>query len=146
MIKIQEIICLNKDLIADLLAIWRRSVKTSHTFLSDDEISRVEKYVPEAISSVSHLLVAYENEKAVGFLGVIEQKIEMLFIDDKEQDKGIGSSLVNQAIKRYGVEKVVVNEENHKAHAFYLKLGFKDIERKETDEQGGPYPIIIMKR
>lgn len=42
--------------------------------------------------------------------------------------------------------RVSVNEQNEAAHAFYLRMGFRDVERRDTDGEGRPYPLILMER
>lgn len=65
--------------IAALLSVWESSVRATHLFLSEQEIARIKKYVPQAVG-------------------------------------------------------------------FYGHMGFRTYRRSETDEQGGPYPILYMKR
>ena len=49
-------------------------------------------------------------------------------------------------MKRYGVKSLTVNEQNPQAVGFYAHMGFQTARRSETDEQGGPYPILYMER
>lgn len=65
--------------ILSLLHIWESSVRATHLFLSEQEIARIKKYVPQAVG-------------------------------------------------------------------FYGHMGFRTYRHSETDEQGGPYPILYMKR
>lgn len=37
-------------LVSALVAVWERSVRATHTFLTDDEINRIKQYVPQAIA------------------------------------------------------------------------------------------------
>lgn len=39
----------NPILIKTLLNIWEESVRATHTFLSDDEISKIKEYVPQVL-------------------------------------------------------------------------------------------------
>lgn len=144
--QLKQIFKKDKNLIQELVNIWERSVKISHKFLTEQEINNIKKYVPEAIINVPFLIVMYDNNKSLGFIGINKNKIEMLFIDDKFIGKGIGSALMSYAFSKYIINEVTVNVENDKAHNFYLKHGFYDYERKKVDEQGNPYPIIIMKK
>ena len=41
-----------------LLEIWEESVRATHHFLSDEEVVRIREYVPLALNSVQHLIVA----------------------------------------------------------------------------------------
>lgn len=53
--------------------------------------------------------------------------------------------LLTYGITHYGVNELVVNEENPTAIKFYEHMGFKTYQRKELDEQNNPYPILYMR-
>lgn len=92
-------------------------------------------------------MVAFgENEAPLGFIGLSEHKIEMLFISSDCRGKGIGKQLLLQADARWQINEVVVNEQNPQAKGFYEHMGFSVYARSETDEQGGPFPILFMKK
>ena len=134
-------------LIAELTNLWERSVKTSHHFLNLNEIERIKQYVPNELRKVAKLFVAIEKSNVLlAFIGIKDNMIQMLFVDDKYVRKGIGSKLVDYVINNYDIKYVEVNEDNLIAHKFYLNKGFKDLKRKEYDDYNDPYPIIIMKR
>ena len=86
------------------------------------------------------------QHEIIGFLGVADQKIEMLFVSPNAQGQGIGSMLCQHAIEHHSATKVDVNEQNHRAIIFYEKIGFEIIGRSELDGQGNPYPILHMKK
>ena len=46
----------------------------------------------------------------------------------------------------YGVRELTVNEQNPQAVGFYRHMGFETYKRTEQDEQGGPYPLLYMRR
>ena len=50
------------------------------------------------------------------------------------------------AAERYGVRELTVNEQNPQAVGFYQHMGFETYRRTGRDEQGGPYPLLYMKR
>ncbi len=133
-------------LIEQLVKVWKASVKEIHLFLSELEIDNIEKFVPQALAGISHLIVA-ENQSGVpvAFMGIDEQKLEMLFIDPKERGHGLGKKLVEYGIKEYSINKLGVNEQNPQAKGFYEHMGFEVYKRTEVDEQGMPYPILYMK-
>ncbi len=134
-----------KDLKESLFGIWENSVRSTHLFLNEQQINEIAQYVPTAIENVKHLIVAFINEQPVGFIGVEEKRIEMLFIDTKQQGQGIGKQLIEYVIKKYQVNEVCVNEQNPKAKGFYEYMGFQVYKRTELDEQGNPYPLLYMK-
>ena len=134
------------SLIEKLVDVWERSVKETHLFLSNEEIEEIKKFVPMALKSVPHLIIENDiNGDPVVFMGIDNEKLEMLFIDPKERGKGLGRKLLEHGMKKYDVKELVVNEQNPQAKGFYEHLGFKVYERSEIDEQGNPYPILFMK-
>ncbi|WP_296031631.1 GNAT family N-acetyltransferase [uncultured Treponema sp.] len=132
----------------NLLEIWEKSVRATHKFLSEEEILKIKKYVPDAVCNVETLLVLREkgeDSKRLGFMGIEGKKIEMLFLLPDARGKGFGKMLVQHGIEKYSAEEVTVNEQNPKAKGFYEHLGFKTYKTSESDEQGNPYPIAWMK-
>ena len=136
----------NLSLIEKLIDVWEKSVRETHLFLSNKEIDEIKNFVPMALKSVPHLIIESDaNGVPIAFMGIDDRKLEMLFIDLREQGKGLGRKLLEHGITNYGVKEVVVNEQNPQAKGFYEHMGFKDYERSELDEQGNPYPILFMK-
>lgn len=136
----------NKTLLDNLLEVWEGSVKATHTFLSNEEIENIKKYVPQALKNVTHLIIAEnENNIPIAFMGIEDMRLEMLFVKSNERGKGIGKKILNYGIEKYNVNELTVNEQNSKVKGFYEYLGFKVYKRSDTDEQGNPYPILYMK-
>ncbi|MGO4945970.1 GNAT family N-acetyltransferase [Blautia sp. Sow4_E7] len=130
-----------------LLEIWEGSVRATHNFLSDEEVDQIKEYVPMALKNVEYLLIA-ENESGepVGFMGIENNRLEMLFLSSKERGKGLGRKLLQYGIENYAVGELTVNEQNPQAVGFYEHLGFQTYKRTEYDEEGNPYPLLYMKR
>ncbi|EEQ27088.1 GNAT family N-acetyltransferase [Lactobacillus gasseri] len=138
--KILKINALDQETENKLLVIWEISVRATHNFLSDPEINNIKKYVPHALRGVSHLIVAYDENEPIAFMGINDQKLEMLFVDANQRGNGIGKALIT-----YGIDNLDINEQNPGARGFYEHMGFKAVERSEFDDQGNPYPILVMK-
>lgn len=86
-----------------------------------------------------------EDAEPIGFIGRNGTMIEMLFVDPKYHGKGIGSRLINHAIKIKGRNlQVDVNEQNDGAYAFYKRLGFVQVGRSELDNSGQPFPLLHL--
>ena len=128
-----------------LLNLWKESVKASHHFLTESDIYKLIPDVCLALKSVEELVVLYYKNAPVGFIGIEDKKVEMLFILPDYFGCGLGKRLMDIAIRDYGCIYVDVNEQNPKARNFYRHLGFQEYERTEYDEQGRPFPIIKMK-
>ncbi len=145
--KIVEVEERTSALVQQLLEVWEGSVKATHLFLSGQEIESIKQYVPQALAGVSHLIIAESERGApVGFMGIANQMLEMLFVSDKERGKGIGKKLLSYGIKNYSINELAVNEQNPLAKGFYEHMGFSVYKRTERDEQGNPYPLLYMKR
>ena len=78
-------------------------------------------------------------------MGIEENKLEMLFVDNKYRSKGIGKKMLLYGIEDYGVNDLAVNEDNPSAKGFYEHMGFKVYQRNELDDQGNPYPVLYMR-
>ncbi|MEI3330383.1 MAG: GNAT family N-acetyltransferase [Oscillospiraceae bacterium] len=133
-------------LIEALTAVWEHSVRATHHFLSESEILRIRAYVPQAVGGVAQL-VAAENQagEPVGFMGVENGRLEMLFLAPEARGCGLGGRLLRCGIEQYGVREVTVNEQNPQAVDFYAHFGFRTYRRTERDEEGGPYPLLYMR-
>ena len=143
---IYEVQVRTPELIENLLNIWEASVRATHLFLSDKEVKQIKEYVPQALSGVKHLIIAKrEPDTAIAFMGVENERLEMLFLSPEERGKGIGKQLLQYGIRHYGIQEVTVNEQNPQAVEFYKHLGFKTYKRTDLDEEGNPYPILYMK-
>lgn len=144
--KILEAKQLTPLLIEQLICIWEKSVKTTHLFLSEDEVKTIKKYIPQALNDIAHLIIAENTDKIpVAFMGIETQKLEMLFITPEEQGNGLGKKLIQYGIKNYSINELTVNEQNPLAKGFYEYMGFHVYKRTDYDEQGNAYPLLYMK-
>lgn len=145
-----KIVQINKRdsiLVQKLVDVWESSVKATHLFLSVDEINNIKQYVPQALKNVSILVIAEnKNGNPVGFMGIDDKRLEMLFVLDKYRGQGIGKQLLQYGIENYSINELTVNEQNPRAKGFYEHMGFEVYKRTELDEQGNPYPLLYMKR
>lgn len=129
-----------------LLEIWESSVRHTHFFLTEQDIENLRPLVLQGIREIPHLLTCTDdNQQPLGFIGVQEHKIEMLFVSPQSMGQGAGKKLVNHAVEKLGVNSVDVNEQNPRALGFYEHLGFQMFQRSAQDEQGNPFPILHMK-
>lgn len=145
--KIIEIKQRNSKLLNRLLKIWESAVRTTHFFLTNEEINHIKEYVPQALIQIPILIIAKdENENPIGFMGIKEQMLVMLFIDNEHRGKKIGKQLLQYGIQNYSIKKLAVNEQNPLVKGFYEHMGFKVYKKTKFDEQGNPYPLLYMQR
>lgn len=134
-----------QKLIEQLLMIWESSVKATHLFLSDSEIESIKQYALEALKKVDTLLILVNENNLVAFMGIQNNRLEMLFVSANERGKGFGTKLLRCGIKEYSIKELTVNEQNSNARRFYENNGFHTYKRTEIDEQGNPYPLLYMR-
>lgn len=145
--KIIEVQTRKPALVAQLLALWEGSVKATHTFLTEDEVHQIKQYVPQALQNVPVLVVALDaSDRLLGFMGITEDTLEMLFVAKDKRGQGIGRQLLEYGLTKYALTKLTVNEQNPQARNFYERMGFSVYQRTPLDEQGNPYPLLYMKR
>ncbi len=129
---------------SDLVAIWRSAVRATHDFLHEDDAARIEGNLTSAYFPAVTLSVAERGGVPVGFAGVAEGSLEMLFVANEARGSGVGTMLLRDAIAAHGVTKVDVNEQNTGAYGFYLAHGFVQVGRDDLDADGRPYPTLHL--
>lgn len=129
---------------APLVAIWRSAVDATHDFLAESDRDEIESQLESDYFPAVSLTVAELNGRPVGFSGVLDGNLEMLFIDAKQRGTGIGTRLLSHAVEDHGVRNVDVNEQNRQAVEFYTRRGFQVVRRSETDDVGRPYPLLHL--
>ncbi|WP_444902391.1 GNAT family N-acetyltransferase [Microbulbifer sp. SSSA007] len=130
-----------------LIEIWEDSVRATHDFLQEEDIVILKPLILEQyFDSVDLMCAKNEDGKILGFCGVLNGNIEMLFIAPESRGSGVGTFLTKYAIENLGVTKVDVNEQNLQALEFYKHLGFTVVSRSPLDGQGKPYPLLHMEQ
>ena len=136
----------DEQLISSLVTVWESSIRATHDFFSETNIREIKKYVFQAIEEIPILVVAVDNKETLAFMGIAEDKLEMLFITAQRRGQGIGRNLLEIGINDYEITEVCVNEQNPQALASYEYMGFTIYRRSELDEQGNPFPILFLHR
>lgn len=132
-----------------LLALWERSVRATHGFLTENDIVSLQPLVADELASdaVAWWVIASDALDPIGFLGYTKDTIEGLFIDPAHRGTGAGRLLVEHAQRlATGPLAVDVNEQNDAAIGFYERMGFTIVSRSPTDGAGRPFPLAHMRR
>ena len=126
-----------------IVALWERSVRATHAFLSEDDISEIKSKLASEYFPAVDIHISDVNGIPAGLIGVAGDKIELLFIDSVCQGQGYGTALLDFAIGK-GAKLVDVNEQNPAALRFYESKGFRTVSRDATDDAGRPFPILPL--
>ncbi|MDR2809725.1 MAG: GNAT family N-acetyltransferase [Tannerellaceae bacterium] len=129
-----------------IIAVWEKSVRTTHTFLAPADIAYYKKIIENMDFNAIRMFCLIDKNTVIGFIGLDKTKIEMLFLAPEHIGKGSGKKLIEFAFSNFSADKVDVNEQNANAVEFYKKFGFEIFERTEKDDFGKDYPILKMRR
>lgn len=141
-----NVVGITKENYPELIEIWEAAVRATHDFLPEENILQLKPQILKHYFDAVELRCIKKEEEILGFIGVAESNIEMLFIKPEHFGSGIGYNLVTCAFDELNASKVDVNEQNPNAIKFYEKVGFKKVGRSELDGQGNPFPLIHMQR
>ena len=127
-----------------LIKVWEDSVLATHYFLKKEDFEKIKSVVEHIDFNLLQVYCLLKNNQVFGFLGVSDQKLEMLFLNPLHFGKGLGRLMADFAIQNLECRQVDVNEQNESARKFDEKIGFKVVGRSEKDGLGMPYPLVHM--
>ncbi len=107
-----------------LVEIWESAVRATHTFLEEHHIQFYKKVVRDVLQhrQVEVWEALNTEQQPVGFIGLDDNFIEMLFVDPSQHGQGLGRLLIDHTFKIKGRHlKVDVNEQNTGAARFYQR-------------------------
>lgn len=115
--RIERIEHLTYDLKEELIKVWDKSVRSSHHFLSEENLTFYRSRIMDTFFHAVQLYVI-RQPNIVAFMGLSDDMVEMLFVLPSEKGKGYGSSLLDFAFTKKHIRKVDVNEQNPEAYQF----------------------------
>ena len=130
-----------------LLDVWLRSLRATHTFVSEEDIQSMTPQVRDylASSEPEFWVLCDDSGAVVGFMGMSGSKMEALFLAPEFHHQGGGRRLVRHAQELHGELTTDVNEQNPAACRFYEACGFVVEGRSELDDAGRPFPLLHMR-
>ena len=131
--------------IDNVMEIWITENIRAHDFIPKEYWKKNFEYVKKILPN-AEIYVYVENEKIVGFIGLNDNYIEVIFIDSKYQYKGIGTALLNKAKKMKDELTLSAYKKNTKAIQFYLKNEFKIVEKNIDKENDKVEYIMLWKK
>ena len=136
---------LNDNNIDAVMQIWKEENIKAHNFIPKEYWEEKFNYVKSILPS-AEIYVYIDKNTIEGFIGINNNYIEGVFIKEINQNKGIGTALLEK-VKQLKPKLILnVYEKNKKAIKFYEKNGFKIIKEntdKETNEK--EYTMIWVK-
>lgn len=124
--------------------IWLAASEEAHAFLGQEMLKEQQRLIENVYLPSSETWVACKADEPVGFIGLIDTFVGGLFVDPAQQGSGIGRLLIAYSLQLKGSLQLEVYTDNHQAVAFYKRLGFKEISRRDRDDEGLPFENIKM--
>lgn len=129
-----------------LTALWEASVRATHDFLPEAAIAALRPQVRDQFLPAVAVTVCTDGAgQVLGFSGVAEDRLEMLFVAPAACGHGAGWTLLRHAVVTQAVRRVDVNEQNPQALGFYQRAGWEVVGRSPLDGQGQPYPLLHLR-
>jgi putative acetyltransferase len=134
----------DRDVLVD---IWLRSVRATHTFLSEADIQSLLPATRDYLTSDEPELrvLCSGSGTIMGFMGMAGSEIEALWLAPEFHGRGGGRQMIQHAQELRGELTVDVNEQNPAARRFYEACGFVVEGRSELDDAGRPFPLLHLR-
>lgn len=130
----------------ELVQVWEDAVRATHDFLPESYIVLLREHVLRRyLDAVMLVCCRGRSGRILGFAGVANGRVDMLFVAPQDHGQGVGKRLLRYAVDELNAERLDVNEQNPKALGFYLHQGFEVIGRSATDGLGQPYPLLHLR-
>lgn len=105
--------------------------------LPKDEILRINAYVNKNIQTeLNEYRIIEAKNKRIGCYLVVKKEdgvmLDEIFLEDEYRNKGIGSAIINEILKKNNIVYLWVYKDNINAIRLYKKAGFNIIEETNT--------------
>ena len=124
-----------------VMNIWLQSNLKAHSFIAADYWQTHYEEVAEMLSS-AELLVAENDGRICGFIGMYNEMIAGLFVDEYYRSKGIGKMLLDTVKQMNSQLYLQVYKKNNRALHFYQRESFS-IEKEQQDGASGEIEYVM---
>lgn len=123
----------------NLSRIWLDASLLAHPFIGTQCLREQQRLIEDTYLPLSETFVAAQAGNPVGFISLLDSFIGGLFVAPAQQGKGIGRRLIAHALDLKGELSLEVYTANEQAMQFYRSLGFLEVSRRLTDDDGLPF-------
>jgi putative acetyltransferase len=122
-----------------LSGIWLDASLMAHPFIGERRLIEQRQLIEEKYLPNAETWVACRMGEPVGFISLLDTFIGAIFVAPGQQGQGIGRKLIAHAMVRKGELSLEVYTRNQQAVRFYTALGFREVSRRSTDDEGLPF-------
>lgn len=128
-----------------LSGIWFDASVAAHHFIGEQRLIEHRRLIETEYLPRAETWVACLKGEPVGFISLLDSFIGGLFVAPGLQGHGIGRRLIGHAIALKGELSLEVYTRNEQAARFYTALGFKEVSRRPTDDEGFAFENAHLK-
>lgn len=121
--------------VKDIMEIWLESNLQMHSFIPEEYWRENYNYVKEAIME-AEVMVYEEKEEILAFIGIVSGYIAGIFVKEGYRSREIGKVLMDYGKGLYDSLDLDVFLNNELAVKFYLREGFRIVDRKKNEDTG----------
>jgi GNAT superfamily N-acetyltransferase len=125
-----------------LMLIWEAASRIGHPFLTETDLAEQKLLVRDVYLPKAENWVTLIGDRPVGFIGLLGNLVGGLFVEPHMHKSGIGSALIKHASALKGPLEVEVYALNDAALLFYQHVGFREVGRRATDDQGRELELL----
>ncbi|RCW63943.1 N-acetyltransferase [Saliterribacillus persicus] len=111
------------DDLQEVMRIWLESNIKAHHFINESYWKENYETVKEILPNAT-IFVYENNEKIEGFVGLADNYIAGIFVENEKQSKGIGKDLLDYVKEKYPSLSLKVYKNNIRAVQFYQRENF----------------------
>lgn len=127
-----------------LSTIWLDASVLVHSFIGKSRLLEQRTLIETVYLPNAETWVACRSGEPVGFISLLDSDVGGLFVAPHLQGHGVGHALIAHALKLKGELMLEVYTDNAQAYSFYKALGFKELSRRATDDEGLPFENAKM--
>lgn len=127
----------------EVVSIWYASSVKAHDFISEEFWFKQKTPMRDVYLPSSETWVYEADKQILGFVSYYQGFIPALFVSPNAQSKGLGRELLSILKESYSQLNLAVYAENSRAHSFYMRQGFKEVERKPCEHTGHEEIIMV---
>jgi putative acetyltransferase len=128
--------------ISTIVDLWYETSVVAHNFISSDYWKKNKESMAKIYIPNSETYVAIENDEIIGFVSMAENYLAAIFVNNKNQGKGVGKKLLNFVKDRREIIQLKAYKKNKKTVEFYKRQNFK-ILSESIEETTGEYECFM---
>lgn len=119
--------------------IWLEASLLAHPFIGEQRLRGQRALIEDRYLPQSETWVACMGGHPCGFISLLGTFVGGIFVSPDRQGSGLGRRLIAHAVALKGELTLEVYTDNRQAMAFYKRLGFQEISRRDVDDDGNAF-------